>query len=341
MEKKFLETLRGKVHSSPPIWLMRQAGRYLPEYMATRKKAGGFLDLCYNSDLSTEVTLQPIRRFDFDAAILFADILLLPQALGMDLWFVTGEGPRLKSIINGFNIKNLKPVSDIHETLQPIYKTVENLTNELPAKTTLIGFAGAPWTVATYMVLGKGSKDHIEVKTFLNEKPDVFNKLIDILVEATIEYLSAQIKAGVEVVKIFDSWAGALSGSDMVRYSYEPMLKITNELNKKFPKIPVIVFPRGVGGGYWMFSETKEFSVLALDQSVPPTWARELQNNIVIQGNLDPIHLITGGSKLKNEVQYLLHYLNNKPFIFNLGHGITPDAKIENVELLIEYIREN
>ena len=340
MKKKFLQTLKGQHFKTPPIWLMRQAGRYLPEYMKTRQKAGGFLDLCYNSDLSTEVTLQPIRRFGFDAAILFADILLLPQALGMDLWFETGEGPRLNSILDGFNIQQLKPVSEIHNTLTPIYQTVVNLSRELPKETALIGFAGAPWTVATYMVLGKGSKDHIKVKQFMNERTDIFDKLINILIDATIEYLSAQARAGAEVIKIFDSWAGALSGSDMIKYSLNPLLKITQELRKKFPNVPVIVFPRGIGGGYDMFSEVKDFSGLALDQSVPPIWAKKLQENIVVQGNLDPLHLVTGGKKLKAEVKYILEHLNSKPFIFNLGHGITPDAKVENVELLLEYIRD-
>ncbi len=339
MEKKFLNTINGKVYKSPPIWLMRQAGRYLSEYRETRATAGGFLDLCYNSDLSTEVTLQPIRKFDFDAAILFADILLLPQALGMDVWFVGGEGPRLNSIINGFNINNLRPPDEIHDTLAPIYQTVKNLSIELPNSTTLIGFAGAPWTVATYMILGKGSKDHVEVKTFMNNHVKIFDQLIDHLIKATVEYLSAQVNAGAEVIKLFDSWAGALSGTDIIKYSYEPMLKITRELNIRFPKTPIIVFPRGVGGGYKMFSKTTDFSVLAIDQSVPVTWARTLQDDIVIQGNLDPIHLVTGGRKLKNEVTYLLDNLSDKPFIFNLGHGITPDAKVENVELLIKYIR--
>ena len=317
MEKKFLNTINGKLYKSPPIWLMRQAGRYLEEYRKTRSIAGGFLDLCYNSDLSTEVTLQPIRRFDFDAAILFADILLLPHALGMDVWFVAGEGPRLDSIINGFNINNLRPANEIHDTLAPIYQTVRNLSTELPKTTTLIGFAGAPWTVATYMVLGKGSKDHIEVKTFLNNYPKIFDNLINRLTEATIEYLSAQINAGAEVIKLFDSWAGALSGTDISKYSYEPILKITKELNNRFPEVPVIVFPRGVGGGYELFSKTKDFSVLAIDQSVPVTWAKKLQHDIVIQGNLDPIHLVTGGQKLQNEVNYLLDNLSGKPFIFN------------------------
>ena len=338
--KKLISTLLGKKEKIPPIWLMRQAGRYLPEYNATRAKAGGFLDLCYNSDLSTEVTLQPIRRFGFDGAILFADILLIPQALGMDLWFESGEGPRLNGILQGFDISKLKSSSDIHHTLAPIYQTVKNLSSELPKTTTLIGFAGAPWTVATYMVNGKGAKDHKEVKSFANTHPKDFGKLIDILTKATIEYLLAQISSGAEVIKIFDSWAGALSGLDMMKYSFEPLLKITKEINSKFPEVPVIVFPRGVGGGYKLFSETKEFSALAIDQSVPPSWAKTLQEKTIIQGNLDPLHLVTGGKKLQTEVQYILENLNSSPFVFNLGHGITPDAKINNVELLIKYVRE-
>jgi len=339
MEKKLLETLKGKKFKTPPIWLMRQAGRYLPEYQKTRKKAGGFLDLCYNSDLSTEVTLQPIRRFDFDAAILFADILLIPQALGMELWFETGEGPRLTGLLNGFDIKNLKPADQVHDKLEPIYQTVKNLSSALPNETTLIGFAGAPWTVATYMVFGKGSKDHSEVKRFVNQKPEIFDKLIDILTRATIEYLCEQIKAGADVIKIFDSWAGALSGQDMIKYSFDPMNKIASEVKKRHPKIPIIVFPRGVGGGYELFSKVEQFSALAIDSAVPAPWAANLQDNITIQGNLDPLLLVSGGKKLKTEVEYLIHHLNNKRFVFNLGHGITPDADPNNVSRLVEYVR--
>ena len=340
MKKKFLETINGKKFKVPPIWLMRQAGRYLPEYKETRKKAGGFLDLCYNSDLATEVTLQPIRRYGFDAAILFADILLLPQALGMNLWFVTGEGPRLDGVLNGFDINTLKSKDDIHEKLAPIYQTIKNLSVDLPRETTLIGFAGAPWTVATYMIFGKGSKDHSEVKRFVNEQPQEFDRLIQLLTMATIEYLSEQIKAGAEVVKIFDSWAGALSGQDMINYSFKPMCIIAEAIKKRHPETPIIAFPRGVGGGYDIFSKVDQFSALAIDSAVPAVWARQLQSRIVIQGNLDPLLLVTGGEKLKREVEYLIHHLGQKPYIFNLGHGITPDAKPENVELLIQYINE-
>ena len=340
MTKKFLSVLNGNVEKTPPIWLMRQAGRYLPEYRETRKRAGGFLELCYNSDLSTEVTLQPIRRFNFDAAILFADILLIPHALGMNLWFETGEGPRLHGILDGFKIKDLKPPDEIHDTLDPIYQTVRNLSIDLPETTALIGFAGAPWTVATYMVFGKGSKDHKEVKKYLNENTEKFDQLIDIIKIATIEYLSSQIVAGAEVVKIFDSWAGSLSGTDILKYSYEPIYQISCELKKRHPSVPVIAFPRGVGGGYEMFSKIETISCLALDQSVPSTWAQKLQENVVIQGNMDPLLLVTGGEKLETEVIDILGNLASKPFVFNLGHGITPDADVNNVDKLIELIRK-
>ena len=340
MAKKLISALQGKKQRIPPIWLMRQAGRYLPEYMKTRQQAGGFLDLCYNSDLSTEVTLQPIRKFGFDAAILFADILLIPQALGMKLWFEPGEGPRLNSIRDGFKINNLKSIEDIHETLHPIYQTVKNLSETLPHSTTLIGFAGAPWTVATYMINGKGSKDHKESNSFLSEKKADFEILINILTKATIEYLSEQIKAGAEVIKIFDSWAGALTEANIFKYSYLPMIEITKELKKRYADIPVIVFPRGIGKNYTLFANSSQFSGLALDQSLSLEFARKLQDSIVIQGNLNPQLLVTGGAELKAQVNLLIEKLNAKPYIFNLGHGITPDAKVRNVELLIEYIKD-
>ena len=340
MKKKFIESLNGKVFKKPPVWLMRQAGRYLPEYRKIREEAGGFLELCYNSDLSTEVALQPIRRFSFDAAILFADILLLPQALGMELWFETGEGPRLNSLNNGFKINNLKSPSDIHETLAPIYQTVKNLAGELSNDTALIGFAGAPWTVATYMIHGKSSKNHIEARNFINSNPSDFDKLINLLTLATIEYLSEQIKAGAEVIKIFDSWAGALSKRDAIKYGYSPVVKIAVELKRRYPLTPIIIFPKGVGIGYKKYAESQQFSGLALDTSVPIVFAKGLQANITIQGNLDPLLLVTGGKKLKSEVLYLMEQLSLGPYIFNLGHGITPDADPKNVELLLEYIRE-
>ena len=250
-EKTILRALKGEVLPTPPIWMMRQAGRYLPEYKATRAQAGDFLSLCYNPELAAEVTLQPIRRYGFDAAILFADILLLPQALGADLWFVTGEGPRLSTITQQSEFDALKPASDVHETLSPIYETVKILKRELPAETTLIGFAGAPWTVATYMIAGRGTKDQGPAHALKAENRALFEAILERLTEGTIEYLSKQIEAGAEVVKLFDSWAGSLKGEDFDRYALAPAKRIITELKARHPGIPVIAFPREAGENTW------------------------------------------------------------------------------------------
>ena len=249
-QKTILRALAGETLPTPPIWMMRQAGRYLPEYKATRAQAGDFLSLCYNPELAAEVTLQPIRRYGFDAAILFADILLLPQALGADLWFVTGEGPRLSTITSAEELKALKPVDAIHDTLNPVYETVKILSRELPAETTLIGFAGAPWTVATYMIAGQGTPDQGPAHTLKDTNKEVFEALLDIITEGTIDYLSKQIEAGAEVVKIFDSWAGSLKGDDFLNYAVKPAAKITAALKALHPDTPVIAFPRGAGEKY-------------------------------------------------------------------------------------------
>ncbi len=246
-EKLMMRALRGETLPVPPVWMMRQAGRYLPEYRETRKQAGSFLDLCYNPDLATEVTLQPIRRYGFDAAILFADILLIPQALGADLTFVQGEGPRLSTVTSAEDFAKLRPVEEVHETLSPIYETVGRLAEELPAETTLIGFAGAPWTVATYMIAGQGTPDQAPARRLMYGDPATFDALIDLITEATILYLSKQIEAGAEVVKLFDSWAGALPGPHFARYSIEPARRIISALKAKHPDVPVIGFPRGRG----------------------------------------------------------------------------------------------
>lgn len=339
-QKKLLKALAGETQEIPPVWIMRQAGRYLPEYRELRATAGGFLDLCYNPEFATEVTMQPIRRFGFDAAILFADILLIPQALGMKLWFETGEGPRLVPVTNMAEIKALKPVEEIHATLNPIYETVDRLSSELPPETTLIGFAGAPWTVATYMVAGRGSSDQGPARRLMYQDPIAFQALINLVTDATIEYLARQVEAGAEVVKLFDSWAGALSGSTFEQYSLKPAIKIATELKNRFPNLKFIGFPRGAGGGYLKFAETGVFDGLALDSSVPAEWARDnLQNKVTVQGNLDPMMMITGGDMLISETQRLLDILGSGPYIFNLGHGITPEGKPENVEKLLRVIR--
>ncbi|WP_420327570.1 uroporphyrinogen decarboxylase [Mameliella sp.] len=340
MTKTILRALEGETLPTPPIWMMRQAGRYLPEYKATRAEAGDFLSLCYNPDLATEVTLQPIRRYGFDAAILFADILLLPQALGMDLWFVTGEGPRLSTIASDADFDKLGPGEMIHDTLNPVYQTVRNLSTALPSDTTLIGFAGAPWTVATYMIAGKGTKDQGPAHALKAENRALFEKIIDRLTEATIDYLSEQVKAGAEVVKIFDSWAGSLQGEDFDRYCTAPARTITQELKSRFPGLPVIAFPRQAGEKYVGFHEATGADCVAVDDSVTPEWAAEnVQVSGCVQGNLASSHMVTGGQALVDETRRVVEAFRKGPHIFNLGHGITPDADPENVQLMIDTVR--
>jgi uroporphyrinogen decarboxylase len=339
-DKTILRALAGETQDVPPIWMMRQAGRYLPEYRATRAEAGDFLSLCYNSDLATEVTLQPIRRYGFDAAILFADILLVPQALGADLWFVTGEGPRLSTITDQAGFDALKPAGEIHETLNPIYQTVRNLSSALPSETTLIGFAGAPWTVATYMVAGRGTPDQGPAHALKDENRPVFEALMERLTEATIIYLSAQIEAGAEVVKVFDSWAGSLKGQDFEDFAVAPAKRIISALKEKHPGIPIIAFPREAGDGYIGFHEKTGADCVALDNSVTPEWGAEhVQVSGCVQGNLASSHMVTGGEDLVRETRRIVEAFSNGPHIFNLGHGITPDADPDNVQLMIDTVR--
>jgi uroporphyrinogen decarboxylase len=339
-QKKLLRALAGETQDVPPIWMMRQAGRYLPEYRATRAQAGDFLKLCYNPELAAEVTLQPIRRYGFDAAILFADILLIPQALGADLWFVTGEGPRLSTITTEGDFAKLGPAADIHETLHPIYETIKILKTELPSETTLIGFAGAPWTVATYMVAGRGTPDQGPAHALRMENNALFEALLARITEATIDYLSMQIEAGAEVVKIFDSWAGSLKGEDFRKYALEPCRQITAALKERHPGIPVIGFPREAGEKYLGFAKETGIDCLALDNSVDPLWAAQnLQVDGCVQGNLASRHMVTGGQDLVDETRAIVQAFKNGPHIFNLGHGITPDANPDNVQLMIDTVR--
>lgn len=338
--KTILRSLAGETLPTPPIWMMRQAGRYLPEYKATRAQAGDFLSLCYNPELAAEVTLQPIRRYGFDAAILFADILLVPQALGADLWFVTGEGPRLSTITSQADFDVLKPVDAIHDTLNPIYETVRILRRELPAETTLIGFAGAPWTVATYMIAGQGTPDQGPAHALRMGNTPLFEALLARITAATIEYLSMQIEAGAEVVKIFDSWAGSLKGEAFQKYAVAPCAEITAALKAKYPHIPVIGFPREAGDGYIGFHAATGVDCVALDNSVSPDWAAaNVQKDGCVQGNLASRHMVTGGQDLVDETRAIVKAFSNGPHIFNLGHGITPDADPENVTLMIETVR--
>lgn len=339
-DKTILRALAGERQDTPPIWMMRQAGRYLPEYRATRAEAGDFLSLCYNSDLAAEVTLQPIRRYGFDAAILFADILLLPQALGVDLWFETGEGPRMSTTTTADELAGLRATADIHETLNPIYETVRILSRELPRETTLIGFAGAPWTVATYMIAGRGTKDQGPAHALKAENRAVFEGILERLTEATIEYLSKQIEAGAEVVKLFDSWAGSLKGEDFVNYALKPAAKITQALKQRHPGIPVIAFPREAGDGYIGFAKATGADCIAIDNSVSAEWvAQNVQPDSCVQGNLASAHMVTGGDDLIQETKRIVNALKGGPHIFNLGHGITPDANPDNVQIMINTIR--
>ena len=340
MTKTILRALAGETLPVPPIWMMRQAGRYLPEYRATRAKAGDFLSLCYNPELAAEVTLQPLRRYGFDAAILFADILLVPQALGADLWFVTGEGPRLSTITGAEGVAALKPADAIHDRLAPIYETVRILSRELPADTTLIGFAGAPWTVATYMIAGRGTPDQGPAHALKHGDRATFEALLDRITAATIEYLSAQIEAGAEVVKLFDSWAGSLKGADFDCYALAPAKRIITELKARHPNVPIIAFPREAGPRYEGFAKATGADCVALDNSADPTWAAaHVQVDGCVQGNLASRHMVTGGQDLVDETRAIVKAFSGGPHIFNLGHGITPDADPENVALMVETVR--
>ncbi len=340
MRKPVLDLLRGHQTNETPIWLMRQAGRYLPEYKATRAQAGDFLSLCYSPELAAEVTLQPIRRFGFDASILFADILLIPQALGMNLWFEEGEGPRLSKPDEWKDFTGLKPADEIHEVLSPVYETVRILAGELPKETTLIGFAGAPWTVATYMIAGKGSPDQADAKRLMFTNPEQFDYLMDRICDATILYLEKQIEAGAEVIQLFDSWAGSLSGLYFEKYSFKPAIKIREALRQKYPDVPVIAFPRGAGPNYTLFADSGAFEGLGLDTSVPVGWAVEhLQPKTCVQGNLDPILLEAGGQALKTEVSRIKEGFAGGRHIFNLGHGITQWTNPNHVEHMLKVIR--
>ena len=340
MTKTILRALAGETQATPPIWMMRQAGRYLPEYRATRGEAGDFLSLCYNPELATEVTLQPIRRYGFDAAILFADILLICQALGADLWFETGEGPRLSTLTTPGELAKLKPVEAIHEVLNPVYQTVRNLSAALPKETTLIGFAGAPWTVATYMIAGRGTKDQGPAHALKAADRATFEGLIARITEATIAYLDQQILAGAEVVKLFDSWAGSLKGQDFDDFALKPAKEIIAALKARHPHVPVIAFPREAGTRYVGFAKAVGADGLALDNSVDAEWAAaNVQVDGCVQGNLAPHHMVNGGADLVRETQRIVQAFRKGPHIFNLGHGITQYTPPQNVSAMVNYIR--
>ncbi|MGD9916078.1 MAG: uroporphyrinogen decarboxylase [Rhizobiaceae bacterium] len=336
--KKVLDVLSGQSVFPPPVWMMRQAGRYLPEYRETRRQAGSFLDLCYNPDLAVEVTLQPIRRFGFDASILFSDILVVPHALGRDLRFEEGVGP-LMTPIDAAGIDRLD-VSRFHDHLAPVYETVRRLRRELPSETTLIGFCGAPWTVATYMLAGKGSPDQAVARLFALGQREAMGQLLNLLADQSAEYLSRQIEAGADVVQIFDSWAGVLDDEAFAFCCIEPVRRLVAAVKARHPGVKVIGFPRGAGLRYASYRQRTGVDAVGLDWTVPFEMARQLQQGGAVQGNLDPMRLVAGGDALKDGVGRILSELGQGPLIFNLGHGITPETPIAHVEAMLRQIRE-
>ena len=338
--RPFLTPFRGVVRDRPPIWLMRQAGRYLPEYREVRAKAGGFLDLCYTPALAAEVTLQPIRRYGFDAAILFADILLVPHALGQPLRFAEGEGPLLDPITSAADLTRLQP-SATRPKYALVAETVARLRQDLPKETALIGFCGAPWTVATYMVEGRGSKDQAAARLWAYRDRDGFQKLIDILVETSIDYLGQQVKAGADVLQIFDTWAGSLPDDEFDRWVVEPTKRIVLGVKSAYPDMPIIGFPRGAGAAaLWYVSETGVDGI-GCDTAMPPYMMAEAfdEEPVVVQGNLDPLLLVAGGDALEERAEEILERMQGKRFVFNLGHGIVPETPPENVARLVEIVR--
>jgi uroporphyrinogen decarboxylase len=337
--KPLLCVLNRERQAVPPVWMMRQAGRYLPEYRAVRKKAGGFLDLCFDPEMAAEVTLQPVRRFGFDAAILFSDILVIPLALGRKLWFVEGEGPRLEPLADATAAMLLRQDVD-QKLLSPIYETVRRVKSELGPKTTLIGFCGAPWTVATYMVAGQGTPDQAPAKTLAAQAPEAFQHVIDCLVDASVEYLARQLEAGAEVVQIFDTWAGSLPPQDFERWCVQPTKRLIAKLRAKHPGTKVIGFPRGAGKNIPRYAAETGVDAVSLESDIDRGFAREqIQSRMPVQGNVDPLLLREGGAALDREVDAVLAAFSAGPFIFNLGHGILPDTPIAHVEQMLKRVR--
>lgn len=332
-----IDVLKGETVFPPPVWMMRQAGRYLPEYRETRRQAGSFLDLCYNPDLAVEVTLQPMRRFDFDAAILFSDILVVPHALGRDLRFEEGKGP-LMTPIHPDEIRNLDDAA-FHVNLSPVYETVRRLRSELPEKTTLLGFCGAPWTVATYMIAGHGTPDQAPARLFAYRHPEAFEELLTNLADWSADYLIRQIEAGADAVQIFDSWSGVLDEPCFKAFCVAPVARMVKRVKEKFPDVPIIGFPKGAGSLYDHYRRETGVTALGLDWSVPVSQARRLQEAGAVQGNLDPLRVVAGGRALEEGVDTILAALGQGPLVFNLGHGITPEAPIRNVEAMLARIR--
>ncbi len=341
MKKPLLEILKGNDPSRRPVWLMRQAGRYLPEYMQIRSQAGGFLELCYTPEFACEVTLQPLRRFDLDAAILFADILLVPQAMGCDLEFLVNEGPSLRKIRSEKDVAGLAwDISTLNKTLSPVYESMSLIRASLDAEKTLIGFCGAPWTVATYMIEGGTSTERAMSRLAAFGNESWLNELIDKLVYSSVEYLSAQVRAGAEVLQIFDTWAGDLSGSLLTRYCFDPISRMRSELKIRHPDVPVIGFARGIGVSQTDFIDVTGVDGVSIEWPVNTRWARDnLCSRCVVQGNLDPLSLIGGGEGMLDAARQILTDLPMNRHIFNLGHGIRKETPPEHVSDLVDFIR--
>jgi uroporphyrinogen decarboxylase len=339
VKKPVFEVLQGRRQNVPPVWLMRQAGRYLPEYRAVREKAGSVLDLCFTPELAAEVTLQPIKRFGFDAAILFSDILVVPHALGRKVEFVAGEGPKLDPI-GDTHVVAMMPHELDQAILAPVYETIGRVKQALPPAVTLLGFCGAPWTVATYMIAGQGTSDQAPARLFAYRHPEAFASLIDIMVNASADYLVAQFKAGVDAVQIFDTWAGILAPEEFRRWCVAPAQRIVALVNEKVPDASVIGFPRGAGANLLRYVEDVPVDAIGLDWMIDKEFARmHIQSNVPVQGNLDPLALVAGGAALDAAVDAVLEAFAADPFIFNLGHGIVPETPIENVERMLKRVR--
>jgi uroporphyrinogen decarboxylase len=338
--KSLLDVLGGQKREIPPIWMMRQAGRYLPEYREVRAKAGGFLDLCFNPDFAAEVTLQPIRRFGFDAAIIFSDILVIPYALGRSVRFEVGEGPRLDPLDTPEKIATLAAHADFGK-LAPVYEALRRVRGALAPEITLIGFCGAPWTVATYMVAGQGTPDQAPARMLAYRHPDAFSKIIDTLVENSIEHLVGQLKAGADCVQIFDTWAGVLPPREFLRWSIAPTSRIVEGVRAKIPDAKIIGFPRGAGALLPAYVGATRVDGVSIDWAAEPSLIRErVQSRVAVQGNLDPLALIAGGAALDRAIDDVLSNFARGRLIFNLGHGILPETPIAHVEQMIKRVRD-
>jgi uroporphyrinogen decarboxylase len=338
--KPILEVLSGKRRKIPPVWFMRQAGRYLPEYRALRERAGSFLKLCFTPELAAEITLQPIRRFGFDAAILFSDILVVPHALGRSVSFETGEGPRLKPL-DVSDVDALRTEADA-AVLAPVYKAVHLVKRDLPTGVALIGFCGAPWTVATYMIAGRGTPDQAPARMFAYRAPEAFARLIDILVDVSSDYLVEQIKAGAEAIQIFDTWAGVLPPREFLRWCVDPVRRIVENVRREVPDAKIIGFPRGCGASLTTYLDQVPINAVGLDWAAEPAFVRQhVQSRAAVQGNLDPLVLLAGGDALDLAIDDVLANFAAGPFIFNLGHGILPETPIAHVEQTLRRVRQS